>query len=170
MTRYAAFLRGVMPSNCPMRELARAFESAGFADVKTLLSSGNVTFAARAQSTATLERKAEKAIREALGRDFMTFVRSIDELRSILASDPYRGLRRAADRKRVVTFLREPPDPPPELPVERDGACVWKLEGRELFSAYLPSDKGPVFMALIERTIGREQTTRTWQTLEKMAR
>jgi len=47
---------------------------------------------------------------------------------------------------------------------------VWKLEGRELFSAYLPSDKGPVFMTLIQKAIGREQTTRTWQTLEKMAR
>lgn len=170
MTRYAAFLRGVMPSNCPMAELARAFEAAGFADVRTLLSSGNVTFAARVQSCATLERKAGKAVRETLGRDFMTFVRSIDELRAILASDPWRGMRLAADHKRVVTFLREPPDPAPALPVERDGACIWKLEGRELFSAYLPSDKGPVFMALIEKTIGREQTTRTWQTLEKMAR
>jgi uncharacterized protein (DUF1697 family) len=170
MTRYAAFLRGVMPTNCPMPDLARAFEAAGFADVKTLLSSGNVTFAARAQSGATLERKAEKAMREALGREFMTFVRSIDELRAILASDPYRGLRLGTDPKRVVTFLRAPPNPPPGLPIERDGACVWKLDGRELFSAYLPSDKGPVFMTLIEKAIGREQTTRTWQTLEKMAR
>jgi len=170
MTRYAAFLRGVMPSNCAMPDLTRAFEAAGFADVRTLLSSGNVTFDARAQSAAALERKAEKAIRETLGRDFMTFVRSIEELRAILATDPYRGLRLGADPKRVVTFLREPPDPPPALPLERDGACVWKLEGRELFSAYLPSDKGPVFMTLIQKAIGREQTTRTWQTVEKLAR
>jgi uncharacterized protein (DUF1697 family) len=34
--RYAAFLRGVMPTNCKMPELKRAFEDAGFKDVKTV--------------------------------------------------------------------------------------------------------------------------------------
>jgi uncharacterized protein (DUF1697 family) len=170
MKRYAAFLRGVMPSNCAMPDLVRAFEAAGFANAKTLLSSGNVSFDARARPEAALEHAAEAAIRATLGRDFMTFVRSIEHLRAILACDPYRGLRLGPDAKRVITFLREPPRPAPALPVDRDGACVWALEGRELFSAYLPCDKGPVFMTLIEKTIGREQTTRTWRTVERIAR
>ena len=42
MARYAAFLRGVMPTNCKMPQLKAAFEAAGFTDVKTLLGSGNV--------------------------------------------------------------------------------------------------------------------------------
>ena len=42
MKRYAVFLRGVMPTNCRMPELKKAFEAAGFEDVKTLLGSGNV--------------------------------------------------------------------------------------------------------------------------------
>ena len=42
MPRYAAVLRGVMPTNARMPQLKRAFERAAFADVKTVLGSGNV--------------------------------------------------------------------------------------------------------------------------------
>ena len=157
--------------NCKMPELRRAFECAGFGDVKTLLSSGNVLFDARTQSEAAIERKAEAAMRKVLGQEFLTIVRSVDDLRALVASDPYSDSRLAGNAKRVVTFLRKPPNPTPDLPIERDGARVLRLEGKHLFSAYVPSDKGPVFMTLIEKAIGhKEQTTRTWQTVEKMAR
>jgi uncharacterized protein (DUF1697 family) len=46
--RYAAFLRAVSPMNAKMSELARAFEAAGFAEVSTVASSGNVVFSAQA--------------------------------------------------------------------------------------------------------------------------
>ena len=54
MPRYIALLRGVSPMNCKMPELKAAFESAGFSNVKTLLSSGNVAFDARSAAEATL--------------------------------------------------------------------------------------------------------------------
>ena len=34
-----------------------------------------------------------------------------------------------------------------------------------MLSAYVPSAKGPVFMALIEKTFGKDVTTRTWDTV-----
>jgi hypothetical protein len=38
------------------------------------------------------------------------------------------------------------------------------------FGDYVPDPKvGPVFMALLEKTFGKAQTTRTWQTLERVA-
>ena len=40
MRRYVALLRGVSPLNAKMSDLRRAFGSAGFADVRTILSSG----------------------------------------------------------------------------------------------------------------------------------
>ena len=60
--RYAAFLRGVMPVNASMPDLKRTFEAAGFTEVATLLSSGNVVFTAPAASPASLERRAEAAM------------------------------------------------------------------------------------------------------------
>ena len=44
------------------------------------------------------------------------------------------------------------------------------MRGGEIYSAYLPTPKGPVFMTLIEKTFGKEQTTRTWDTVAKVAR
>ncbi|HEY2419204.1 MAG TPA: DUF1697 domain-containing protein, partial [Steroidobacteraceae bacterium] len=95
LRRYAAFLRGISPMNAKMPELKRCFEQAGFTDVRTLLSSGNVVFAARPAAEAALQRQAETAMQELLGRSFLTFVRSVDSLRALLEADPYGRFRLA---------------------------------------------------------------------------
>ena len=170
MPRYAAFLRGVSPMNAKMPELKRAFEAAGFTDVKTLLASGNLVFSASRASEETLERKAEAAMLAGLGRAFLTIVRPVDWLRELLASDPYRSFRLLPGSKRVVTFLRDAPAAKLKLPIEQDGARILDLRGNTAFSAYVRTPKGPVFMTLIEKAFGKEQTTRTWETVEKAAR
>ena len=170
MPRYAALLRGVTPMNAKMPALKDAFERAGFTDVKTVLSSGNVVFTARAATEASLEHRAEAAVNERLGRAFPTIVRAVEALEEILASDPSAGFALAPGTKRVVTFLRAQPKTRITLPVELDGARILRLAGREVFSAYVRSPKGPVFMSLIERTLGKEVTTRTWETVMRLAR
>jgi uncharacterized protein (DUF1697 family) len=170
MALYAAFLRGVMPTNARMADLRESFEAAGFGDVRTVLSSGNVVFEARAASPATLQRRAEAAMEQRLGHSFLTIVRPVEDLRALLASDPYRGFRLPPRAKRLVTFLRGRPGSAIALPDEVDGARILCVRGSEAFSAYLPTPRGPVFMTLIERTLGREVTTRTWETVGKIAR
>jgi uncharacterized protein (DUF1697 family) len=169
MQRYAAFLRGVSPMNAKMPELKRCFEAAGFGEVKTLLSSGNVVFNARASSEASLESTIEAAMKKHLGRTFLTIVRPVDALRAILAADPYGAFRLSRAAKRVVTFLRDKPPAKLDLPIELDGARILRLEGSEVFSAYVPGPRGPVFMTLIEKTFGQDVTTRTWDTVGKVA-
>jgi len=169
MPRYVAFLRGVSPQNAKMPDLARAFEAAGFQSVRTVLGTGNVVFDSRAAAAATLERRAEAAMRAELGRTFATFVRGVAMLRDLLDADPYAGLAPADDAKRVVTFLRAAPVPAPRLPVERDGASILRITGTEAFSAYVRSEKGPVFMALLEATFGKDITTRTLDTVRRCA-
>ncbi|MEO7474124.1 MAG: DUF1697 domain-containing protein, partial [Gemmatimonadales bacterium] len=163
-------LRGVSPMNARMPELRQAFEAAGFTAVKSVLSSGNVVFDARRASEAALQRAAEAAMRERLGQAFSTIVRPVEVLQQILASDPYHPFRLGPSAKRIVTFLRSAPAAAITLPVEQDGARLLALVGRELFSAYVPSPKGPVFMTLIERTVGKEATTRTWDSVARIAR
>jgi uncharacterized protein (DUF1697 family) len=170
MPRYAAFLRGVSPMNAKMPDLKKAFEIAGFTDVKTLLSSGNVVFTASSASEATLQGKAEAAMTKRLGRSFLTIVRPVGALRKMLASDPYQAFRLPPDAKRIVTFLRERPPAKLSLPAEVDGARILAVRGSNVFSAYLPTPKGPVFMTLIEKTFGSELTTRTWDTVTKVSR
>ena len=170
MPGYAAFLRGVSAMNAKMSELKQAFESAGFTDVKTILASGNVAFNAPATSETSLQRKAEGAMLERLGQAFLTIVRPMDMLGEMLASDPYRTFRLTRAAKRIVTFLRDRPTARLRLPIERDGARILSMTEREVFSAYVPTPKGPVFMVLLEKTFGKEVTTRTWETVAKVTR
>jgi len=168
--RYAALLRGVSPMNAKMSELKTCFEAAGFQDVKTVLSSGNVVFSATPASEATLAKVAEAAMEKELGRSFPVIVRTIDALRAILATDPYKAFRLAPGAKRVVTFLRWPPKAKLLVPLETDGARILCVKGSEVFTAYVPSPRGAVFMTLIEKTFGKEVTTRTWDTIAKLAK
>lgn len=168
MARYAAFLRGVMPTNCRMPALRAAFEQAGFTDVTTVLGSGNVVFSARAATAAALERKAEAAMEQRMGKRFLTIVRAVDDLKKLLATDPYRGVRLPPDAKKDVTFLKTAPAKK-LAPAKDDGCWLVGLQGLEVFSAHIPNNpRGAVFMQLIEKTLGKEQTTRTWQTVEKV--
>jgi uncharacterized protein (DUF1697 family) len=152
-----------------MPELKRCFEAAGFGDVRTLLASGNVLFSARQAPPGALAQAAEKAMQRELGRTFLAMVRPVDALQALLDSDPYAPFRLPPDEKRVVTFLRGALRPMPSLPVEEDGARILCARGGEVFSAYVRSPRGPVFMKLIERTLGTELTTRTWDTVRKAA-
>jgi len=170
MKRYAAFLRGISPMNAKMPEIKKAFERAGFEDVRTILSSGNVVFAAAASPAATLEREAEAAMKKHLGASFLTFVRPVNALRGLLASEPYEAFGVEPRAKRVVTFLRLAPKANLVLPIELDGARILLVKRTEVLSDYVPGPRGPVFMRLIEKTFGKDVTTRTWDTVCKVAR
>jgi uncharacterized protein (DUF1697 family) len=158
--------------NCKMPQLRECFQSAGFDDVRTVLSSGNVAFSTRVAAGLTLpvlERKAEQAMLTSLGRAFPTIVRPTEYLQALVASDPFAEFTLAPAAKCVVTFLRRLEDRRVALPIERDGVRVLKQAATEVFTAYEPNPKGPVFMTLLERTFGKDITTRTLATVEKCA-
>jgi hypothetical protein len=39
----------------------------------------------------------------------------------------------------------------------------------DVFTAYVPHERGPIFMTLIEKTFGKNVTTRTLDTIKKCA-
>jgi uncharacterized protein (DUF1697 family) len=170
--RWAAFLRGVYPNNPSLADLRACYEEAGFDDVSTVLSSGNVVFSAAAASkAATLERKAELVMAKRLHRPLVSVVRSIADLRALLDGDPYAPFRLAPGSKRVVTFLKEPQRLELALPTkERDGARILAATEREVFTAYVPEaqSKGGSFMKVLEDALGSAITTRTWETVKKV--
>jgi uncharacterized protein (DUF1697 family) len=166
--RYAALLRGVSPMNLKMADLKHALEEAGFQDVRTVLSSGNALFTASGTES-SIARRAERALEATLGKSFMTIVRSVDTLRQIVDKDPYTRFEPPAEAKRVVTFLGDQPRGRVTLPDEVDGARIIFAKGGEIYTYYVPSPRGPVFMTLIEKTFGKDVTTRTWDTVKKLA-
>jgi uncharacterized protein (DUF1697 family) len=167
--RYAALLRGVSPMNASMPKLARAFELAGFENVKTVLASGNVLFDAPVATDAVLARKCEAAMTKHLDRSFMAIVRSVDHLRELLASSPYADAELDPSAKQVVTFLASEPARSIALPVMAASTTLVRRVGLEVFGAYVDPD-GPAMMRLIEKTFGKEVTTRTLGTVAKLAK
>jgi uncharacterized protein (DUF1697 family) len=155
--------------NASMPALKSCFEAGGFSQVRTLLSSGNVVFDARAASPAALEQRAVKAMQTGLGRSFDTIVRPASYLQDFIESDPFAEFDLPPAAKRVVSFLRHPAQAGIELPLARDGAQILKLAGSEVLAAYVPNPKGPVFMTLLEHTFGTGITTRTLDTVRKCA-
>lgn len=88
----------------------------------------------------------------------------------MIAGDPFAAFKLRTGAKRVVTFLPEPLAASPiELPVMQGEACIHGLDGGEVFCSYVPEAKGPVFMHLLEKTFGKDITTRTWDTVAKCA-
>jgi uncharacterized protein (DUF1697 family) len=170
MPRYAALLRGVSPMNCSMPDLKKALEAAGFTDVKTVISSGNAVFSARKASETSLEQKAEAGMQKVMGKQFMTIVRSIDDLEKLLARDSFKPFKVPKDAKRNVTFMRGEPTSRPKLPIDLRGARILSLEGREAYTYYLPGGVDPAFMVLIEKTFGKTVTTRTWETVGRIVK
>lgn len=168
MKRHVAFLRGVSPMNCKMPQLAQTFEAAGFQDVRTLLSSGNVAFNATGAES-TIRKKADAAMREYMGKTFALFIRPAEDLQALLAADVFGRFKLPPGAKRVVTFLPTAPTTVPKLPISLEEARILAVDGREVFSVYVPGPKGPVFMTLIEKTFGKDVTTRTWDTVRKAA-
>ena len=167
MPRFVAFLRGVSPMNLKMSDLRQCLESAGFTEVKTLLSSGNAAFNASRGTEAVFAQKIERQLKKELGRSFPVTVRSIAHLSTLLASDPYKKHPVRPGAKRIVTFLWSRRNAKLALPIELDGATIHEVRGLEAFSSYVRTPKGPVFMKLLQSTFGTEQTTRTWETVKK---
>lgn len=156
--------------NCKMSELKKALEGAGFTDVQTVLSSGNAVFTSRKTSESTLEKKIEKVLKKELGTEFSTIVRSIDDLQKMIDDDHFKKFKLKPKMKPIVTFLKKSPKAKLDLPMEKDGARILKMKDRVIYSAYTPSPKGAVFMVLIEKTFGKEVTTRTLETIKKITR
>lgn len=116
----------------PMAELRALCESAGFAQVRTYIASGNVVL--RSASTA---RQVQETLQEALarhtGRQVGVLVRSAAELRQVLADNPF---PKAAPNRLVAVFLdRAPPADALETVSGRKGEQL-ALGKREIYVHY----------------------------------
>jgi uncharacterized protein (DUF1697 family) len=151
MAYYVALIRGIGPMNPNMRneKLADAMMSVGCADIRPVLSTGNLVFRSSARSTAALETKIEKAFREKLSLSNEAIVRSQGELETIVAQHPFKGAQHGKQWYLMVTF-RKDRRPPVFNQFPREGM------------------DGPAIMRDLEKRYGKNITTRTWNTLLKI--
>jgi len=108
MPRYGAFLRAVnlgRHRRVTSAELVSAFTAAGFEEVASFRTSGNVIFTAPG-GAGEITRRSEAALEDALGFEVPVFVRSERELRAIAAHEPFDPeLVSSSKGKLQVSFL-----------------------------------------------------------------
>ncbi|MBB5911809.1 uncharacterized protein (DUF1697 family) [Nocardia transvalensis] len=176
MNRYAALLRGIMPSNPNMRneKLRGVFEGLGFESVGSVLTSGNIVFGSTETDVPALESRIQQALSAELGIGGGTIIRSREELRALVDSDPFPGLTHGRGTYLTTTFLKDRTQGPPpgNLPPELDGVVRivrYDQEAAALLAVIdNMSSSTPNHMAWLESVYGKDITTRTWLTVGKV--
>lgn len=108
MTTFIALLRAVNvggTGKLPMSELKSMCESAGFADVRTYIASGNVVFSS-AKSAAKVKSALEELLFQYAGKPVQVMVRTGPEMAAVLAANPF---PQAAPNRTVAIFLDAAP-------------------------------------------------------------
>jgi len=173
MTKYVALLRGIGPTNPNMRsdKLKAFFEGLGFDKVQTLITSGNILFETDNSDVSSMEAIIEKALPTKLGFNSTTIIRSQADLKSLVDQDPYMGKEHGLETYLLVTFFKRTPKIPFEIPYEPDDK-PYRIIGRNDLSIYgivdATSGKTPDYMVWLEKQFGKDITSRTWKTIERI--
>jgi len=170
--RCVAFLRAINVGGRTVRmeRLRRLFADLGFRNVETLIASGNVLFAPGRQQAATLERRIEAALADALGFEVATFVRTTEELAALLRA---RRIAESPQASMLVGFLKAVPDDEARARVHalRTAADDLDVLGRELWWVRRgPTMQSKLGGGALERALGAPMTMRNITTVRKLAR
>jgi uncharacterized protein (DUF1697 family) len=119
MTRYVALLGSINVggNRLKMAELREALEREDFADVETVVASGNVLFSHDERPSDGLAEKIAHIVRDRFGIDTFAVVRNRDELKASIESNPFKGqnedkfvhtlfLQEALDREAFDAFAK----------------------------------------------------------------
>lgn len=173
MQRAVAFLRAINVGGhtVKMDHLRRLFESFNFGGVQTYIASGNVVFEAQDGDDRALEQTIEHGLKDALGFEVATFVRSDEELWEIAYFLPFSQTKLDAAGAFNMAFLKETPD---EIAVEKlmglkSEIDDFKVHGREVYWLCKKKQSQSGFSnAVLERTLGARATLRGIRTIRKI--
>ena len=174
MPRYIAFLRAINVGGhtVKMDHLRGIFESMGFSDVETFIASGNVIFESKSTDARVLEKMIEKKLKEALGFEVATFIRSDSELAAVANYKPFPKPQMDSATALNIAFLSEPLDDKSKkaLMALKSDIDDFHVHGREVYWLCLKKQSESKFSnAVLEKIIGRQSTLRGIYTIRKMA-
>ena len=160
-----------MNPNMRNDKLRGVFEDLGFGNVRTVISSGNVLFDADSTAIRAMERTVEDALPRQLGFNSTTIIRSKRQLEALVDQDPFEGVEHSRKTNLNVTFLKRPPRTQLKFPYRPKGRSyrILGLYARDVCSIIdLTSDKTPDLMVWLEKEFGKEITTRTYLTVQRI--
>jgi len=156
-----------------MDHLRSLVESMGFANVETFIASGNVIFDSKSKNATAMEQKIEKQLRQALGYEVKTFIRTIAEVTDVMG---YPCFKRSDLEKPgnilYVGFMSATPAPAAEkkLASLADKVNDFHVHQREVYWLRRTSEGDSEYSGgIIEKTLATPSTFRNSTTLKKIA-
>jgi uncharacterized protein (DUF1697 family) len=147
--KYVALLRGINAGTLrrvEMGTLRQLFERLGYTQVSSYLNSGNILFDA-GEDASEIHRKVETSLKEELGFEIPTLIKSDTELQGILNAIPATWQNDSMQRTDVAFLFPEIDTEKilSDLPVKRDfinlryipGAVIWNLDRKNLNKSHL---------------------------------
>ena len=130
-------------------KLKEAFEWLGFNNVHPVIASGNVVFDSPLKADAKLEKKIEQGLEKYLKFSRIVIVRSHEELKKLVKKNPFKGVKDKKPNYLIVTFFKHPK--------------------KELCTVIdMAKTDGSAMMQSLDKKHGKEITTRTWKTVNRI--
>lgn len=168
MATYIALLRAVNvggTGKLPMARLKALCEQLGFTQVRTVIASGNVILASR-RGAAQVQEQLAAALHEELGKPVGVLVRGVDEMRAVLAAQPFGQ----CDGARCHVIFLDGPAPADAIDTARGrGDEQIHLGRRELYVHY-PSGQGTSKLRIPAAAAGTARNLNTVAKLVELAK
>jgi len=172
--RYIAFLRAINVGGhtVKMDRLRSLFTALGFRNVTTFIASGNVIFDARTSDAELLEKRIERHLKQALGYDVATFLRTPAELKAIAAHEAFPAVEIAQGYALYVAFTSKRPTllAKRQLMNFRSEVNDFHVHKREIYYLCRVRVSESAFSgSMLEKAIGMSATMRNVTTVNKLA-
>jgi uncharacterized protein (DUF1697 family) len=172
-TNYVALLRGVNvggKNKLPMKDLKALFVEAGAENVRTYIQSGNVVFEADTDASVRHAELITKQIQERFGIRTTLVLRTVEELKEVLAENPFL-MRGVALDELYVAFLADRPSQERVAALDPDRSPPDELvvRGREIYLR-LPNGAGRSKLTTdyFDAKLKTTATARNWRTVTKL--
>jgi len=173
---FISMLRGINVSGQKkilMTDLKELYEKLGFSQVTTYIQSGNVIFKSNEKLPDTrLAKKIEKAIYEKYDFEVAVIIRSAEEIKKTISSNPFLKEKNCDTKRLYVTFLSEIPAKENVESIENIHFLPDKfiVSEKEIY-LYVPKGYGETKISnnFFEQKLKVKATTRNWNTVNKLS-
>lgn len=173
---HVAFLRGInVGGNNPikMADLVKVVESLKCRDIKTILASGNILFSQPAGNNAISSATFEAAIAKSCKKQIRVIVLSLKEIHSLVDSAPFKGYSESKTTRLHTTYFSSAPKLKLKLPHKSEkGDLTIVAIGKHTVcwvAHLIPGRHSGMCMATLEKMLGKDVTTRSWNTVLMIA-
>lgn len=173
MPRYVAFLRAINVGGrvVKMDRLRSLFEAMSFANVETFIASGNVVFDGGGTDPGESELRISAALRDELGYEVATFVRTLPELAAIADHEAFPAGELASAVALNVAFTGAALRPDDERALQARTTAIDRFSvcDREVFWLCRVKQSQSTFSnAVLEKLLGRPSTLRSVTTVARI--